>query len=100
YYKDDSSIRAIPSGTPVSDLRFSHITENYLVEARQDPRCVFPLEALQKLTQEGAIGSLSANHYSAMGGIYSQRRVQEELIPALDKALAIEPPDYVLLVPL
>jgi hypothetical protein len=39
YYRDDTSIRKIPANTAKKDLRFSHITENYLVEARQDPRC-------------------------------------------------------------
>ncbi|MBI3230848.1 MAG: hypothetical protein HYZ45_11940, partial [Burkholderiales bacterium] len=36
HYRDDCSIRAIPSATPNSELRFSHITENYLVDAKRD----------------------------------------------------------------
>ena len=30
-YKDDTSLRRIPSDTPASRLHFSHLTENYLV---------------------------------------------------------------------
>ena len=100
YYKDDTSIRAIANDTPVSELRFSHIMENYLVEARQDPCTVFPVEALQALRQEGVIGDLADNYFSCMGGIYSIRRVKEELIPNLAAAVEDEQLDLLLLVPL
>ena len=100
YYKDDTSIRAIPSDTPVTDLRFSHIMENYLVEARQDPCSVFPIEALATLAEEGFIGGVADNYYSCMGGIYSTRRVREELIPALESAVVTGELDLLLLVPL
>ncbi|MBV1880241.1 MAG: glycine/betaine/sarcosine/D-proline family reductase selenoprotein B [Pseudomonadales bacterium] len=100
YYKDDTSVRAIPSNTPVEDIRFSHVTENYLVDARQDPRCTVPLEALQTLQKKGVIGSLANNFFSCMGGIYSQRRVVDELIPALEKGIADEEIDVLLMVPL
>ena len=100
YYKDDASVRAIPSNTPVDDIRFSHVTENYLVDARKDPRCTFPIEALQTLKSEGVIGALADNFFSCMGGIYSQRRVVEELIPALEQGIADEEIDVLLLVPL
>ena len=48
---------------------------------------------------EGVIDSLAPDAYTLMGGIYSTRRVVEELIPALvDRVLADEV-DVVLLVP-
>ena len=100
YYKDDTSIRAIPFDTPVSKLRFSHIMENYLVEARQDPCTVFPIEALKNLQQTGVIGELADNYYSCMGGIYSQNRVKAELIPKLEAAIKTEELDLLLLIPL
>ena len=100
YYKDDTGIRGIPSDSAVADIRFSHVTENYLVDARQDPRCVFPIEALRSLCEGGVIGSLADNYFSCMGGIYSQRRVREELIPALGKRIRDEKIDVLLLVPL
>ena len=100
YYKDDTSIRAIDRTTPTQDLRFSHIMENYLVEARQDPCTVFPTEALETLRQENVIGDLAQNYFSCMGGIYSTRRVKEELIPTLDEAVSSEQLDLLLLVPL
>lgn len=100
YYKDDTSIRAIPSNASVDDLRFSHIMENYLVEARQDPCTVFPIEALNTLQADGVIGELADNFFSCMGGIYSTRRVKTELIPNLEEAVEKERLDLLLLVPL
>ena len=100
YYKDDTSIRAIPRQAAVKDLRFSHIMENYLVEARQDPGKVFPSEALNTLQARGDIGELADNFFSCMGGIYSTRRVKAELIPNLEVAVERERLDLLLLVPL
>jgi len=99
-YQDDTGIRAIPRDTPLEKIRFSHITENYLVEARQDPGTVFPLESLRTLQQEGVIGELADNYYSCMGGIYSQKRVERELVPNLTNAIEQQELDLLLLVPL
>lgn len=100
FYKDDASIREISSSTVLADLRFSHIMENYLVEAWQDPGVLFPIEALQRLEQQGVIGSLAENFISCMGGIYSQRKVINELIPAIEAAVDRQELDLLLLVPL
>jgi D-proline reductase (dithiol) PrdB len=100
YYKDDTSIRAIPKDAPTDKIRFSHITENYLVEARQDSGTVFPLESLSRLEEEGFIGELASEYYSCMGGIYSQNRVVQELIPNLEAVILEQDLDLLLLVPL
>ena len=70
----------LPPFTP-KDIRFAHITENYLVDPRQDPNCILPIDALRRLDEEGYIGELAPALFSCMGGVYSQRRVREELIP-------------------
>ena len=100
HYKDDASIRRIPSATADRDLRFSHVTENYLVDARKDPGCVLPLRALGTLAEEGFIGQVADESFSCMGGIYSQRRVREELAPALLEAFTAQKVDAALLVAL
>ena len=100
HYKDDTSIRAIPADTPVEQIRFSHITENYLANPRMDPDCILPLSALRRLASEGTIGRLADDVFSCMGGIYSQRRVREELIPTLAAAFGAQQVDAVLLVPM
>ena len=100
HYKDDTSIREIPVSTADRDLRFSHVTENYLVDARRDPGCVFPLSALRSLAAEGTIGQLPDRVFSCMGGVYSQRRVREELAPSLLSAFRGQQVDAVLMVPM
>lgn len=98
HYKDDSSIRGIPIAMPDASLRFSHITENFLVDARRDPQCLVPTAALRRLAGEGAIGGLAGTFYSCMGGVYSQRRVREQVAPALLDAFQAQAVDAVLLV--
>ena len=100
FYKDDTSHRPIPSNTPVENLRFSHLTENYLPDARRDPNCAFPLEPLRTLADEGVIGGLADNFFSCMGAVYSKRRVDEEVAPAIYEAFAKEGVDVAYLVPL
>ncbi len=98
HYKDDTSIRQIPAATADRDLRFSHVTENYLVDARREPGCMLPLRTLGALAAEGFIGGLAKNVFSCMGGVYSQRRVREELAPALLAAFKSQRVDAALLV--
>lgn len=100
HYKDDASIRRIPVSTPTDQLRFAHITENYLVDARRDPECLVPLGALGRLRDEGVVGSLADEAISCMGGIYSQRRVREELIPQVEGVFKQQAVDVALLVPM
>jgi len=100
FYKDDTSHRVIPSHTPVAELRFSHLTENYLPDARRDANCAFPIEPLRQLANEGVLGAVADNVFSCMGAVYSKRRVDEELAPAMYEAFASEGVDAAYLVPL
>jgi D-proline reductase (dithiol) PrdB len=98
HYKDDTSIRALPATLAEQDVRFSHITENYLVDPKQDPSCILPLRQLRTLRDEGVIGELAGQVFSCMGGVYSQRRIREETAPALLEAFRAEAVDCALLV--
>lgn len=100
YYKDDTSVRAIPKTTPPESVRFAHITENYLGSSRQDHNCTVPIDALNALEEEGHIGEIADDLFSCMGGIYSQRRVREELIPDMERRFREQEVDAVLLVPM
>ncbi len=100
HYKDDTSLRAIPKETDDRDLRFAHITEHYLPGGRGDPNCIFPLASLRRLETDGVIGELTGEVFSCMGGVYSQRRVREEMLPAVAQAFAAQEVDAVLLVPM
>jgi D-proline reductase (dithiol) PrdB len=88
--KDDTSIREIPKDALASDFSVNHF--GYRMDgAERDPNCVFPLEQLRKLEAEGFIGELAETAYTFMGGIYSARRVREELSPQLvERALSAE----------
>lgn len=100
HYKDDTSIRAIAKTTPVDEIRFSHLTEQYLPDARRDPNSVFPIEPLRRLEAEGIVGEVADELLSCMGGIYSQRRTREELIPAVVERFEAQSVDAVFLIPL
>lgn len=98
HHKDDASWRTIPTDVSTVDLRATHFAYD-LTDARQDPNVVFPLDTLRRLVQEGVIGELSGPAYTFMGGIYSARRVREELAPQLTDCLLRDQVDVVLFVP-
>ncbi len=98
HHKDDTSHRRIPVDADVADLRTSHFAYD-MTSARVDPNVVFPIGPLRRLVDQGEIGELAPNALAFMGGIYSQRRLREELIPALVADLEEMEPDVVLLVP-
>ena len=98
HYKDDTSYRAIPSDTDVSDLRATHFAYD-LSGAREDINVVFPIEGLRSLCQEGFVGSVADDLLTCMGGIYSQRAVIDELAPQLVQRCIDDNIDIVLLVP-
>ena len=95
---DDTSLREIPKKTQRSDLTVSHF--GYLIDdAKADPNCVFPLDRMRELEAEGIIGELSDPAYSFMGGIYSARRVRQEVCPDLVDRLKRDRIDLLFLVP-
>jgi D-proline reductase (dithiol) PrdB len=82
----------------VEDLRTAHFAYDQ-TDARSDPNCVFPLDPLRALVDDGLIGSLSANSIAFMGGIYSTRRLESETAALIVEQCRREQPDLVLLVP-
>ncbi len=98
HFKDDTTYRAVPTDVDTDLLRATHFAYD-LTDARRDINVVFPIDTLRDMVVEGTVGELGPHAYTLMGGIYSTRRVVEELIPALvDRCLADEL-DVVLLVP-
>jgi D-proline reductase (dithiol) PrdB len=98
HYKDDVSFRAIPVDAAQEDLRVAHFAFD-LTDARKDPNVIFPLAALKRLVQKGDVGQLTDHAFTFMGGIYSARRVAEELAPALAERILSEGAEAALLVP-
>lgn len=98
HHMDDASFRVIPADVDTTDLRTSHFAYD-LTDARADPNVVFPVDRLRELNDDGSIGELADEFWAFMGGIYSARKVRDELAPQL-VARAIEHElDVVLLVP-
>jgi D-proline reductase (dithiol) PrdB len=100
FHKEDASARSIPSDTPDSQLRFSHLTENYLTDARRDPNCVFPLRTLHRLVDDGVIGSLADTVFSCMGANYSSKTTLEKIAPEMAERFLAQNIDAALVVPM
>jgi len=98
HHKDDASLRAIPRHVHTQDLRITHFAYDK-TDARADPNVVFPIDTLRALVAEGLVGELCDHAYTFMGGIYSSRRVREELAPRITERLLAERADLARLVP-
>lgn len=98
HFRDDASYRAIATDVPTGELRATHFAYD-LRDARRDVNVVFPIDTLRDLVEEGAIGELAPEAFTFMGGIYSARKVLEELAPALVDRLTAQKVDVALLVP-
>jgi D-proline reductase (dithiol) PrdB len=98
HHKDDTSFRAIPTSVRTADLRVTHFAYDK-TDARADPNVVFPIDTLRALVAEAFIGELTEHAYTFMGGIYSARRVHDELAPRITERLLAERADLALLVP-
>ncbi len=98
HYKDDFSYREIPTDIETSALRATHFAYD-LTDARRDPNVVFPIDTLRQCVTDGLIGSLADVAYTFMGGIYSVRKVETLLAPALAERVVKDEVDVVLLVP-
>jgi D-proline reductase (dithiol) PrdB len=62
----DPSFREIPRGILQEDILAAHLHYNN-DHALEDFNCMFPLDALEDLLAEGAIGDIAAYHLSLMG---------------------------------
>jgi D-proline reductase (dithiol) PrdB len=98
HFHDDASVRRIPRDVDPRDLRTAHFAYDQ-TDARADPGCVFPLGSLRRLERQGLIGEVAPFALTFMGGIYSARRVQEELVPRLIQLIDEMQADAALLVP-
>jgi D-proline reductase (dithiol) PrdB len=84
HWKDDTSFRAIPTDVRTEDLRAN---------------VVFPIDSLRALVAARTLGGLTDHAYTFMGGIYSARRVRDELAPRLTERLLADRADLALFVP-
>jgi len=98
HFQDDTSHREIPLHSDPGRLRVAHFGYD-VRDAQRDAGCVLPLAALLALEREGVVGSVVDPALSFMGGIYSARRVREELAPRFRDFVLRERSDLAYLVP-
>ena len=98
FHREDASYRRIPKDAQREDLYVWHFGYP-TADAEADVNCVFPLERLRELETEGVIGRLADTAYTFMGGIYSARKVRDELAPQIIEELRAENVDAFYIVP-
>ena len=98
HWRDDTTLREIPANVRSEDLRATHFAYD-LSDARRDPNVVFPIDTLRRLVADGLVGELAGHAFTFMGGIYSARKVTEDLAPKITERLVAERVDAALFVP-
>jgi D-proline reductase (dithiol) PrdB len=98
FHHEDASYRRIPKSATRDDLSVWHFGYP-TADAQRDPNCVFPLEWMRELESSKVIGELVDPAFSFMGGIYSVRKVREELAPHIVDELKRAHADVLYLVP-
>ncbi len=94
----DPSFRIIPGDAPAETIRLSHRGYDTR-KIQQDVDCVFPLQRLRELADEGVIADASPRHYSFMGYIPVTAPLIDKTAPAVADLLREDHADLALLVP-
>lgn len=94
----DPSYREIPGDIAADQLRLSHVGYDTR-KVSADVNCVFPLERLREIEDEGVIGSLNHRHFSFMGYIPIVQPLMQETGPEVARKLRADGVDLVLLAP-
>ncbi len=92
----DFSFRAIPGDAPVSDMMVSHGGYDN-GDVNKDINCMFPIDRLRELAEEGFIGGVAPTHFGFMGGGGNQDKFTNETGPEIARQLKEEGVDAVLL---
>jgi len=98
FHREDATYRAIPKDATQADLSVWHFGYR-TADAEADHNCVFPLARMRELEADGTIDELSDPAYSFMGGVYSARKVRDELAPRIADELKKARIDVFYLVP-
>lgn len=98
YGLGDPSYREIPLDTPVN--RLNHFHEHYdHTNANKDINCIFPIERMKELVEEGKVGSMTPYHYSFMGYVPIPHPLLKMTAPDIAKKLLLQGTEAVILVP-
>lgn len=92
----DNSWRLIPGDVQARHLMVTHAHYDHR-DADQDINCVFPIDRLHELAEEGIIGGLSDKHLGFMGYTQNIRDLYERAAPEIAKIISRSKADAVLL---
>lgn len=92
----DNSWRLIPGDVQARQLMVTHAHYDHR-DADQDINCVFPIDRLHELAEEGIIGGLSDKHLGFMGYTQNIRDLYERAAPEIAKIISRSKADAVLL---
>ncbi len=92
----DNSWRLIPGDVEASQLMVTHKHYDHH-DADQDMNCVFPIDRLRELAEEGIIGGISDKHLGFMGYTQQLRDLYERAAPEMAKVILRSKADAVLL---
>lgn len=82
----DFTFREIPGDVPSSELMVTHGGYDN-TDANRDINCMFPLDRLRELADEGFIKGVSPLHIGFMGGGGNVKKYQEETGPQIAEVL-------------
>ncbi len=94
----DYSIRMIPTDTPFADIKYAHTHYDHKY-VDEDPQVLLPIKHLEKMDEDGKIGSLTSEIVSFSGYQPNVIRIVKETIPAILKVAKENEVQAALLVP-
>jgi D-proline reductase (dithiol) PrdB len=92
----DFSYRVIPGDAPVEDMMVSHGGYDN-ADVNKDINCMFPIDRVRELAEEGFIKSIADVNVGFMGGGGDQEKFTEETGPEIAQILNDNEVDAVLL---
>ncbi len=92
----DNSWRLLPGDVQASQLMVTHEHYDHR-DADEDINCIFPIDRLRELAQEGIIGGVSDKHLGFMGYTQNMRDLYERASPEIAKIISRSKADAVLL---
>lgn len=92
----DTSFRLIPGDADTNDLMVSHGGYDNS-DVNKDVNCMFPLDRIRELAEEGFIGGVAPIHFGFMGGGGNQQVFTEQTGPEIARQLKEEGVDAVLM---
>lgn len=92
----DFGYRLVPGDTPTSELMVSHGGYDN-GDVNKDINCMFPLDRLRELKEEGLIAEVAETQVGFMGGGGNQQKFTDETGPAIAKLLKDEGVDGVIM---